>query len=67
MSNTVDKLLALTVEAKQARRTLRTAQADVTKDTARDNLRRAQEDIANLLENATDAEFHEYIETRNRH
>jgi len=65
MSKTVKKLLALADEGKQARQTLRTANADATKFTARNTIRRVQEETADLLENATDAEFDEYIATRN--
>lgn len=64
---TVEKLLELDHISKQARRTLRTAQADITRDTARTNIRQAQADRADLLERATDDEFAEYIEARNRH
>lgn len=63
----VEKLLELDHQSRQARRALRTAQADVTRVTARDNIRQAQEARADLLESATDDEFAEYIEARNRH
>jgi hypothetical protein len=65
MSKTVKKLLALDTESKQARQALRTAQADVTKVTARNTIRQAQEERADLLEKATDDEFHQYIAARN--
>ncbi|QJD54041.1 hypothetical protein SEA_GALACTICA_94 [Streptomyces phage Galactica] len=67
MANIVAKLLELDHAAEQARGTLRTAKADVTKDTARNTIRQAQSEHADLLENATDAEFAEYIAQRNRH
>lgn len=64
MSNTVKQLLALADESKQARQALRTAQAGITKTTARDIICRVQAETAELLENATDAEFDEYIAAR---
>ena len=65
--NVVEKLLELDHQSRQARRALRTAQADITQDTAQNHLRQAQEERADLLESATDDEFAAYIEARNRH
>lgn len=65
MSKIVRKLQELDHASKQASRTLRTAQADATKDTARNTLRQAQAERADLLEGASDAEFAEYIAVRN--
>lgn len=65
--NVVKELLELDHQSRQARRALRTAQADITRVTARNNIRQAQEARTNLLESATDDEFAAYIEARNRH
>lgn len=67
MSNTVAKLLALQTEGKQANRTLREANAPITRDTAKAAIARVQSETADLLNGATDAEFAEYIAARNRH
>lgn len=65
--NVVEKLLELDHVSRQARRNLRNAQADITRVTARNTIRKAQEDRAELLVEATDDEFAAYIEARNRH
>lgn len=65
--NVVEQLQELDHQSRQARRALRTAKSDTTRITARDNIRQAQEERADLLERATDDEFAAYIEARNRH
>jgi hypothetical protein len=67
MANIVEQLLELDHVSRQARRNLRTAKAGITVDTARNVIRQAQADRADLLEQATDDEFSAYIEARNRH